>query len=257
MPYPFARTADPPSIPRSAERRRLLAASAAVLLPLVSGCASPTRADEPRVALPPEVIKSTARFQKEYLITGGDTLEVSVWRVPEASRTVVVRPDGMISLPLVQDIKAAGLSPRELAASVREALSGRLLNPEVAVIAQQVRPATVYVLGDVRSPGPQPLRTAGTALAALASAGGALRSANETDTTVIRLAGDGHLEAIPLASGALGLVPTHMRLAALPLQADDIVFVPESGRAQVIRLLSDFLVPLQIYLNYRLIDSVT
>lgn len=234
-------------------RRRLLWALGAGGLGLV-GCAPLQMAPERR-PLPPEVQRSSVRFQKEYLLTAGDTVEVSVWRVPEASRVVVIRPDGHISLPLLQDVKAAGLTPRELAEEVRKGLAGRLLNPEVAVIPQQVRQATVYVLGDVRQPGGVPLRTAVTAAQALAAAGGPLRSGQERDATLIRLADDGHLEAIPLSGDGWSQPAAYLQLATLTLRADDIIFVPEGGRSQVMRLLSDFLVPLQIYLNYRLITE--
>jgi polysaccharide export outer membrane protein len=208
-----------------------------------------------RLELPAEVQRSSVRFQKEYLLTAGDTLEVSVWRVPEASRVVVIRPDGNISLPLLQDVRAAGLTARELAEQVRNGLSSRLLNPEVAVIPQQVRQTTVYVLGDVRNPGGVPLRNAMTAAQALAAAGGPLRSGQERDLTLIRLADNGYLEAIPLAAAGWAQPQAYLQLATLKLQADDIIFVPEGGRSQIMRLLSDFLVPLQIYLNYRLITE--
>lgn len=241
-------------------RRRLTGlALAALPWPWLTGCAS-SSTDIGRLEAPPAVLKSSARFQKEYLIAAGDQVEIAVWRVPEASRVVMVRPDGMISLPLVQDILAGGLTPRELAAAVRTALSGRLVNPEVAVIPTQVRPATVYVLGDVKVPGAQPLRSAVTAAQALALAGGTLRSAAERDAALVRLSGDGYLEAIPLAAFATpgfdNQLAPYMRMAAMPLLADDILFVPESGRSQLSRLLTDALLPLQIYLNYKLVASI-
>lgn len=231
----------------------LLAALTATVL---GGCASP-QSDVKQVQAPPEIIRSSVRFQKEYLLFAGDQIEVSVWRTPEISRTVVVGPDGYVSLPLVQNVKAAGLTPRELAEEVRAVLAGRLLNPEVTVIPVTVRQPTVYVLGEVRSPGAYPLRTAVSAAQAIAVAGGSLRSAAEAYVTVIRLSDDGFLEAIPLQTESTTSQPgPFLALAAMQLKSDDIVYVPESGRSQVLRVLNDVLVPFQYYLNYKLLQSI-
>ena len=130
------------------------------------------------------------------------------------------------------------------------------------MIPVQVRQPTVYVLGDVKAPGAYPLRNAATAVQALAAAGGGLRSGWESQTAVIRLGQDGYLEAIPLSSQPGGewfwtdQAAPFRALGNVPLQADDIVFVPESGRSQVFRALADLLIPYNIYLNYRLIESI-
>lgn len=222
---------------------------------LLPGCTSwQSRFDE-RLAVAPEIVRSSVRYQKEYLLTEGDQIEVAVWRAPEVSRTVTIRPDGYISLPLVQELKASGLSPRELAAQLRAVLSARLVNPEVNVIPMTVRQPTVYVLGDARAPGGFALRNAGTVAQAIALAGGTLRSANEDYISVIRLSADGYLEATRLtgASGVSGPSP-FMAMAATPLKADDIVFIPESGRSEVSRAVNDLLAPFTIYLNYKLLQ---
>jgi polysaccharide export outer membrane protein len=202
-------------------------------------------------------MRSSVRFQKQYVLVPGDQLEISVWRVAEVSRAVVVRPDGFISLPLAQEVQAAGLTPRELAAGITTALSGRLLNPEVTVIPTVVRQPTVYVLGDVKTPGAYPARSAVTAAQALALAGGTLRSGSDNEVMIIRLADDGYLEGIP-AGGEFTLSQSrpYLSLAATLLKADDIVFVPETARSQIFRALTDILVPFQIYLNYKLIQTI-
>lgn len=185
------------------------------LLPACSTAPAPGQ----QLSAAPEVVRSSVRFQKEYLLSEGDQIEVSVWRTPEVSRTVVIRPDGNISLPLLQEIKAAGLSPRELAAQVQQALAVRLVKPEVNIIPLSVRQPTVYVLGDAKSPGAYPLRNAVTAAQALALAGGALRSANEDHISIIRLTPEGILEAIPLfgPSSERGSSP-YLQMAATPLK---------------------------------------
>lgn len=223
---------------------------------LLSGCSSMQSRFDHTVAVPPEVMRSSVRFQKEYLLVEGDQIEVSVWRSPEVSRTVTIRPDGNISLPLVQELKAAGLSPRELATQLRTVFSARLINPEVNVIPMTVRQPMVYVLGDAKSPGSFPLRSASTVAQAIALAGGVLRSANEDNISVIRLSADGHLEATRLtgANSMYGPSP-YMTMAATQLKADDIVFVPESGRSEVTRTVNDLLAPFTIYLNFKLLEK--
>jgi len=220
-----------------------------------AGCATLPGATSNQLIAPPEVGRSSVRFQKEYVLFAGDQVEVSVWRNAEFSRTVTIRPDGYISLPLIQQLKAEGLTPAELASSVSKELAGRLLNPEVTVIPTQVRQPTVYVLGDVRTPGAYPARNAVTAAQAISLAGGVLRTGGESDTAVIRLNDDGYLVAIPVGGRfSLSQSGPYLSLAASVLKADDIVFVPETGRAQMSRALTDLLVPYQIYLNYRLIQ---
>jgi polysaccharide export outer membrane protein len=240
----------------NSSRRAALGALAALIAASLAGCSTP-RSDVKQLTVAPEIIRSSVRFQKVYLLFEGDQVEVSVWRAPEMSRSVVIRPDGYISLPLLQEVKAAGLTPGELADSIRVGLSARLLKPEVTVIPVSIRQPTVYVLGEVRTPGAFPLRTAVTAAQAIALAGGSLRSASEAQVTVIRLSNEGYLEAISVPSDSYFSQPApFLTLAATQLKADDIVFVPESGRSQVMRVLNDVLVPFQIYLNYKLIQSL-
>lgn len=237
-------------------RRAVLRGLAALSGALLAGC--PTlQSDVKQVPVSPDVIRSSVRFQKEYLLFAGDQVEVSVWRNPDVSRTVIVQPDGYISIPLVQNVKAAGLTPRELAENIRVALAKRLVRPEVTVIPITVRQPTVYVLGEVRSPGAFPLRTAVTAAQAIAAAGGSLHSSADGDVTLIRLSDNGYLEAIFLKNDSFLSQPgPFLFLGATQLKADDIVFVPESGRSQVRRLLNELLQPLQIYLDYRILRSI-
>jgi polysaccharide export outer membrane protein len=222
----------------------------------LGGCVVSPRFDQ-QVNAAPEIIRSSVRFQKEYLLVEGDQIEVSVWRTPEVSRTVMIRSDGHISLPLLQEVKAAGLTPRELADQLRTALSARLVNPEVNVITTNVRQPTVYVLGDAKNPGAYPLRNAVTVVQAIALAGGTLRSANENDINLIRLSADGYLEALPMSAATPSQVTSpFMVMAATPLKADDIIFIPESGRSEVVRAVNDLLAPFTIYVNFKLLEKV-
>lgn len=238
------------------QRSKLLLISLAGLVGLALVACTPMRGSITKMPVAQEIVRSSVRYQKEYVLVAGDQIEVSVWRSPEVSRTVVVGPDGNISLPLIQQLPAAGRTPREVAESVRITLSERLLKPEVTVIPLAVRQPSVYVMGDVRNPGTYPIRNAVTAAQALALAGGVLRSGSENSSSIIRLSEDGYIEAIPLAdTSQRNQTDRYMSLAAVPLKPDDVIFVPETGRSQITRLLSDALVPIQIYLNYKLIRA--
>lgn len=102
-----------------------------------------------------------------------DVVEVSVYRDPDLSRTVPVRPDGMISLPIVGDIEAAGRTPEEVRAEIVEKLRDYVKDPTVVTfIVREVNSARFYVVGEVGRPGAYPLRGEVTVLQALALAGG-------------------------------------------------------------------------------------
>jgi polysaccharide export outer membrane protein len=102
-----------------------------------------------------------------------DVVEVSVYRDPELTRTVPIRPDGRISLPLVGEVEADGLTPDELRTVVVERLGAFVQSPAVvSVIVREVNSARFYVVGEVGRPGAYPLRGRTSLLQALALAGG-------------------------------------------------------------------------------------
>jgi polysaccharide biosynthesis/export protein len=232
----------------------------------LEACVSPA-ARVTRVPVQPEIVQSSMRFQKEYLLTAGDQVEVLVSRVPEASHSVTIRPDGNISLPLLQDVKAAGLTPRELGAQLTTLYGQRLTNPEVTVIPSQVRASMVYVVGDVNTGSgvAVPLRDAPTAMQAVTAASGLRRSAAAREVAILRLSDDGYLQAIRVGAGVGGQPGPYMAMRSTLLRPDDVIFVPESKRSQVARFLDDFVNrPVQgingllgIYTSYRLIQFVT
>jgi len=113
-----------------------------------------------------------AQERDEYKIGPEDTLNISVWRNAEISQPVVVRPDGMISLPLLNDVQAAGLTPMQLRDVLRQKLEAYERSPEVSVILTEVRSFKVSVLGEVQRPARYDLRSWTTVLDALALAGG-------------------------------------------------------------------------------------
>jgi polysaccharide biosynthesis/export protein len=106
-----------------------------------------------------------------YVIGADDVLLVSVWKEPDLTITLPVRPDGDISLPLLSDVPAAGLSPTQLAASITEKLRKYVADPRVTVIVTQINSQKVYVTGEVLHTGAIPLLPNMTVLQALADAG--------------------------------------------------------------------------------------
>jgi polysaccharide biosynthesis/export protein len=127
-----------------------------------------------------------AEVPDEYQIGVSDVIEVRVWMEDGLSRVVVVRPDGMISLPLINDVKAEGLTPMELRDVLTEEFGRYVSTPEVSVIVDEVRSYMVSVLGEVREPGRYPLDGRSTVLDMIAQAGGFTEFASRSRITLIR-----------------------------------------------------------------------
>ena len=122
----------------------------------------------------------------EYLIGPEDVLEISVWQNQDLTRTVAVRPDGMISIPLVGDIQAASLTPDQLKEAIAQNLKPFMDDPLVAVIVQEINSWRIYMQGEVRSPGVYPIRSHITISQAITLAGGFTEYAKESKIRVVR-----------------------------------------------------------------------
>jgi len=109
--------------------------------------------------------------QDSYVIGTEETLRITVWQEPELSETLPVRPDGKISLPLLNDVQATGLTPMELAASITERLKKYVDDPRVTVAVSRVQSRHVYMVGEVLRRGPMSLTPNMTVLQALVTAG--------------------------------------------------------------------------------------
>jgi polysaccharide export outer membrane protein len=121
-----------------------------------------------------------------YVIGAQDVLDVSVWKEPDFTRTVPVRPDGKISLPLLNDVQASGLTPSQLAAEVTKSLTKFVTSPQVTVIVTQINSQRVYLLGEVARPGAYTMLPEMTILQALSNAGGFSQYANSKKIYVLR-----------------------------------------------------------------------
>jgi polysaccharide biosynthesis/export protein len=107
----------------------------------------------------------------DYVIGADDTLHISVWKENDLTATVPVRPDGKISLPLLNDVPAAGMTPMQLADSITEKLKKYIADPRVTVVVTAMNSQRIYVLGEVLHTGAMPLLPNMTVLQALSSAG--------------------------------------------------------------------------------------
>lgn len=122
--------------------------------------------------------QKTAAQDPNYVIGSQDVLDISVWKESELTRTVPVRPDGKISLPLLNDVQAAGLTPTQLAESITTSLKKYVTDPQVTVIVKEINSQRVYIMGEVNRAGAYPLLPDMTFLQALSSAGGFTQFAN-------------------------------------------------------------------------------
>jgi lipopolysaccharide/colanic/teichoic acid biosynthesis glycosyltransferase/protein involved in polysaccharide export with SLBB domain len=122
----------------------------------------------------------------EYVIGPDDELEIAVWNNEAVTRTVTVRPDGRISLPLTNDVQAAGLTPMQLQGSIIKALAPFIQNPDVAVIVKAVKSYKVSVMGEVKEPGRFELSSRATVLDVLAMAKGFNEFADKGRIIVLR-----------------------------------------------------------------------
>ena len=137
---------------------------------------------------------SPATMDPAYIIGPEDVLDINVWKEPDVSRTVPVRPDGKISLPLVNDVQAAGITPQQLGLNVAEKLRKFLNDPQVTVIVTAVNSQRVFVVGEVLRAGAFPLIPGMTVLQALSSAGGFTTFAGVKKIHVMRVVNGKHVE---------------------------------------------------------------
>jgi polysaccharide export outer membrane protein len=158
--------------------------------PSVKPTATPPAAAQPRAAL-----QSAA--PSDYVIGPEDVLQVSVWKNETLSRVVPVRPDGKISLPLLHDVQASGLTAMQLRDKISRALSEFMPNPEVSVIVTDVRSFRVSIMGEVQRPGVLLLKSSTTVLEAIAMAGGFRDFASPSKIMVVRKGANGQTEKIP------------------------------------------------------------
>jgi polysaccharide biosynthesis/export protein len=157
------------------------------VLPLQAGeRAGQSKADSQGAHNGDTTTRTPATTDPNYVIGAQDVLDISVWKEPEITRTVPVRPDGKISLPLLNDVQAAGLTPTQLAVEITTSLRKFVTDPEVTVIVESINSQRIYILGEVTRAGAYPLLPGMTVLQGLSSAGGFTQFADEKKIYVLR-----------------------------------------------------------------------
>ena len=132
-----------------------------------------------------------------FVIGVDDVLGINVWKEPDVSRSVPVRSDGKISLPLVGELTAAGETPKKLEVEIGKRLQNYISEPEVTVIVQQIKSQKINILGQVSKPGSYPLTNTMTVLDAIALAGGFRDFAKQKGIYVLRQTADGSQVRLP------------------------------------------------------------
>jgi len=144
----------------------------------------------------------------EFLLGPEDVLIVTVWKNQDLSREVVIRPDGMISMPLIGDVPAANLTANNLAKRISDRLTEYMASPIVSVQIKEVNSYFIYVLGEVAKPGKYPLKSYANVMQGISLAGGFNPFARKNKIKVLRVTVNGSSEK---------------RQIEIPVQYDDIL----------------------------------
>ena len=135
--------------------------------------------------------KSSLIVTTDYIIGPEDVLEITVWKNNDLSKTVQVRPDGRISIPLIGDISAVGRTSAQLTQEISDRLKSYMENPTVSIVVKEVNSYSIFVLGEVVKPGRLPLKTKTTLLQAITLAGGFSPVAARNKIVIFRFGKDG------------------------------------------------------------------
>jgi polysaccharide export outer membrane protein len=162
----------------------------AILLPGSSACfAHGTPTDKPLADARSATARDLSAASEKgsaYRIGVGDVLHITVWEEPQFSEVAVVRPDGMISLPLVSEVTVAGMTPEAAETTLTERLEKYVHRPRVTVTVQDIRSRMVYVTGEVQRPGAYPLIDSMTVVQLIARSGGPTDFAKKNKVYVLR-----------------------------------------------------------------------
>jgi polysaccharide export outer membrane protein len=123
----------------------------------------------------------------EFVLGPEDVLSIIVWHEPELTENkVIVRPDGKIGLPLLNDVQAAGLTPKHLQENITEAFKTFVTDPQVSVLVQEIHSQVVFIIGAVKSPGAYPIGGPTTVMELLGRAGGLVEFAKSDEIQIVR-----------------------------------------------------------------------
>ena len=166
---------------------KILSIRTVCVVALCSGLVTPIAAQPPQSRPASGTAKPVAATVSPSFVIGvSDVLSVTFWRDPRMSADVVVRPDGMISVPLLNDVRAAGNTPEQLAVVLAGAAAKYITDADVTVVVKEIHSRKVYVLGNVGTPGMVVLTGDMNVLQLIAVAGGLLEYADKGNITIIR-----------------------------------------------------------------------
>lgn len=151
----------------------------------------------PALSDPPAAPAAGTPHDNSFIIGNDDVLAINVWKEPEVSRSLPVRSDGRISLPLVGELQAAGRTPLQLEQEITRGLHAYITDPEVTVIVQEIHSQQFNILGEVLKPGVYPLTRTTTVLDAIAIGGGFRDFAKQKDIYILRQNPNGGESRIP------------------------------------------------------------
>jgi polysaccharide export outer membrane protein len=146
---------------------------------------------QPAPSSSPSQAEGASGHDSSYVIGNGDLLAISVWKEAELTRSIPVRSDGKISMPLVGEIQASGLTPLALEEEISEKLKNFVTTPEVTVVVEQINSKKFNILGQIGKPGSYSLSLASTIMDAIAAAGGFRDFAKKGSVYILRQNADG------------------------------------------------------------------
>ncbi len=186
------------------------------------------------------VPKREQPYVNEYIIGNADTLIVKVWQNPDLDDEVIVRPDGMISFPLVGDIPAADLTIRQLKGDITEKLKEYVKSPQVSVSIKNIGGKRVIVLGQVRNPGVYTVIGAKTTLEAIGLAGGFTEDAVVSSVMLVK---GGFAKPVPKRLNLTKALDRADIRDNLILESEDMIYVPRKFIKDINYFLKQFLEP--------------
>lgn len=183
-------------------------------------------------------------MQQEYFIEYGDVLQIDVWRVPDLSRSVTVRPDGKISLPLAGDINAVGVTLTQLRDLIREKVAEYVIDPQVTISVSQFGGRKFVILGQINAPGVYRFQQSISLLEAIALSGGFREDAKSGEILIIR--GDIRKQPkVKVISVDMTKVWKEGVISEnLTVLADDIIYVGKTYLADYNKAIDDLVSPL-------------
>ena len=207
--------------------RAMKSICAGMLLLLAASIAfgqAPAKQDKSNDASPEMAASKKNAVNDTYVIGPDDVLSIVVWKEPDFTKVVPVRPDGMISVALAGDIKAAGLTVKELQENLTKQLKAFVDNPEVSVSVQEFHSKKFNILGEVNKPGEYPLTGPTTILDAIAQAGGFKDFAKTKKIYVLRTSAEGKHVKLPFNYNEV--IKGNQMATNINLEPHDTVVVP-------------------------------